>query len=128
MTPYAGAQWWALTRNACTYVLDFVDREKEFVKFMRHSAVPDEMFFQIILGNSQFCSNITNLITFTDWSGGGGHPAQISMEHITNFYVKMFEKDQNPGAGEFLFARKFSDSSSQVIETINQIIVEKGTS
>lgn len=122
MAPYGGAEWWAFTRPACTYIMDFVKREKEFVRFFSHSQNPEEMFFHIILGNSPFKENITNFLTFTDWSAGGGHPAQIKMEHLTKFRRKMFGQNQVPGSGEFLFARKFSDASKPVTDRIDSII------
>lgn len=127
MTPYGGAEWWALTRKACSYIVEFVNREKEYVKFFHHSQNPEEMFFHIIVGNSLFRENITNYLTFTDWSAGGGHPAQIGMHHLDKFRDKMFGKNQNPCSGEFLFTRKFSDGSGLVVDYIDDLICQSFT-
>lgn len=124
MTPYGGAEWWALTRDACRYLRDFVMREQAFVGFFRHSQNPEEMFFHTILGNSPFRSNITNFLTYTDWSAGGGHPAWITMEHLTKFHHQLFDINGNAGKGEFLFARKFSDASKPVVDALDRMINE----
>ena len=46
---YHGACWWCLTRKAVDFALRFVAERRDVVKWFRHTAVPDEMFFQTIL-------------------------------------------------------------------------------
>ena len=122
MIPYGGSEWWALTRNACQHIIEFVSKYEKFVKFFKHSRNPEEMFFHIILGNSPYKNNIKDYLTYTDWSAGGGHPAWISMDHLRKDKKKLFSLNGNRGNGEFLFARKISDSSGEVVEKINEMI------
>ena len=125
LIPYAGSEWWALTRNACKYIIDFVLGKKSLLKFYKNTSSPQEMFFQTILGNSTFMENITRNVTFTDWSAGGGHPALIEEKHLTKFRLPKIIVDDDYGKGEVLFARKFSDKSSNIVDALDQIIMKR---
>ena len=35
LLPYAGSQWWALTADACRYILSFIDSSPDVVKFFK---------------------------------------------------------------------------------------------
>lgn len=124
MKPYAGSQWWALSQAAVQYIIDFVHSNPKFVRFFRNTSVPDEMFFQTILGNSEFKGNITHSLTFTDWSrGNGAHPAIIDGEHIN--YLNNADNlivDDSYGKGEVIFARKFPNHSEKLVGLIQQQI------
>jgi len=125
LTPYAGCEWWALTRNACQYIMDFISDKRELLNFYRHTRVPQEMFFQTVLGNSPYIQNFKRNLTYTDWSGGGGHPATISEKHLPKFESQKILLDDAFGAGEALFARKFSDDSSRIVDVLDKIIIER---
>ena len=116
MHPYAGSAWWALSREAVSYVLDFVANRRPFVNYYRHTEVPDESFFHSILGNSVFRSKIRNSLTYVDWSAGGPHPSVMTDEHIRRFTAeKPCRASSGQGSTEVLFARKFSDDSDKLI-------------
>ena len=121
MTPFAGSQWWCLTHNAVSYILRFVSENPGFVRFFRHSHIPDEMFFQTILGNSTFHSRITRNLTYADWSQGiQRHPAPLTKAHIDRFASANFQIDDEEGKGPCLFARKFAKANAQLIEHIDE--------
>ena len=52
--PYGGAQFWCMSWEAAAYVDAFVRQNPETVRFFHHVYVPDEVFFQTILGNPRF--------------------------------------------------------------------------
>jgi len=110
LAPYGGSQWWALSREACEYILGFVARERQIVRFFRNTHCPDESFFQTILGNSDFRARTRRELTYTDWSAGGRSPALISAEHV----------DRLRASGEHLFARKFTDDSGDVVARLER--------
>ena len=125
LTPYAGDQWWALTRDACKYILDFIEKEPAIYKFFRNTRCPDEMFFQIILGNSFFKEKMCRNLTYADWGGiVSSHPARISEEHIHELFSSglSFSSEDWYGPGPILFARKFSDDQNCLIRSVNQLI------
>jgi hypothetical protein len=128
LTPYAGDQWWALTRDACEYTLDFIEKEPGLYDFFKNTRCPDEMFFQIILGNSSFCERIQRNLTFADWGNNPAlHPASISEKHLEDlFRVNLsFDPDGWYGAGPILFARKFSDEDAFLIDEIKRNIADR---
>jgi hypothetical protein len=52
LKPFAGSQWWSMSRSHAERVMEFVRRHPGYVRFHHWSLVPDEMFFQIILLNA----------------------------------------------------------------------------
>jgi hypothetical protein len=58
-SPYAGSQWWALTRDACAYVLAYATQHPHVMKFYENTLVPDEMVFQTILDGLEQGGNRT---------------------------------------------------------------------
>ena len=59
MTPYKGWQWWCLSHECSRYVLNYVDSNRDFVRFFRSTSIPDETFFQTIIANSQFVHTLS---------------------------------------------------------------------
>jgi len=126
LIPYGGSQWFALTKQACRYILEFSERRKKIVNFFENSFTPSEMFFQTILGNSSFNLKTANNLTYTDWSAGSMHPATLSEKHIDLFNTKgkIMYKDVY-GEREILFARKFSDEKPELVDRLDKIIQRK---
>ena len=80
--PYGGSQWWTLSRNACQYILDFVQENEAFCKFFARTLTSDETFFHTILGNSLFRPNIQRSLMYDDWSAGPLHPDMINDKQL----------------------------------------------
>lgn len=126
LQPYAGNTWWALTKDACRYILEFVDCNQHVVNYFETTSAPEEMFFHTILGNSVFASRIRRNLVYEDWSDRGGHPAMISGEHVSLFEAqeKVLLNDVY-GVAEALFARKFSDNSLGLVQRVDEMIQRK---
>jgi Core-2/I-Branching enzyme len=125
--PYSGSTWWALTRGACQYILDFIDKNPRFVQFYENMFAADEAFFQTILGNSSFRSRICRNLHYEDWSAQGSHPAILSDRHIEHFSARQEVRIEDIfGAGEALFARKFSDTNLALLQRIDEMAHMKG--
>lgn len=127
MEPYAGSTWWALTTDACHYLLDFVDSNRAVSDFFRNTFASDEMYFHTILGNSVFRPRIRRNIMYDDWNERGPHPEPIGEKHLAWFEArdKVIFSDMY-GTGEMLFARKFSEENLQIVQRLEQIITVKG--
>lgn len=139
LEPYAGNAGWALTRDACLYIIDFIENNPRYCNYFENVFAPDEIFFHTILGNSFFKSRICRHLTYEDWSvaaaGGekysflerlsnkGGHPAVLDYRHLSLFEEKeKFIVDDIYGAGEMLFARKFDDNSLDLVSRVEEMI------
>ena len=120
--PFSGHTWWALTREACQYLVNFEQANPHFAQFFKDTFAPDEMFFHTILGNSPFKSKVRRNLWFEDWSAAGSHPALIGAGHLARFKARpQILVDDVYGAGEVLFARKFSDNSLEIIQQLDEI-------
>lgn len=107
---HGGSQWWALTRPALEYVDAFIKSEPTYTKFYRHTLIPDESFFQTILGNSPFSENLSGGdITLALWNKPEPpYPALLGM----NDWEAIVQSKK-------LFARKFSaDIDSNILKKI----------
>ncbi len=127
MTPYAGSQWWVLSRDAILYILDFVATQRRFVDFYKRSLIPDEMFFQTILGNSPFKERVARNLTYADWSGGfSRNPRALTDEHIDQFADPEFHLDDVEGKGPCFFARKFTVADGPLLDRLDAVRAREG--
>ncbi len=115
-TVYAGTQWFALTRECVDYILKTIDEDKRYIEFFKHTLVPDEAFFQTIIGNSPFLDNVASSLTYTDWEVAVP-PAVIEERHV-DFLKDHIEFNDEYGKRFPYFARKFTDNSEAVLEKI----------
>lgn len=122
LKPYAGSSWWALSADACYYILFFIETNPKIVKFFRNVLMPDESFFQTIIGNSKFREKVARNLTFTEWKSED-NPEYINIENL-HMLKNMYKiiKDDSYGHGELLFARKFRDDSSELTDFIDSWI------
>ena len=119
---YGGSLWWALTLPAVRHILDYAAANPELESFYRYSCIPDESFFQTILGNSGFQRNMSKNVTYADWSYTGKHqPAIITREHIAMMKLPGgIVADDFFGERDLLFARKFPDDSEELVKEIQR--------
>ncbi|MGD0011313.1 MAG: beta-1,6-N-acetylglucosaminyltransferase [Terriglobia bacterium] len=126
LEPFAGSASWALTRDACQYVLQFMESNQHVERYFRYTRTSDEMFFHTILGNSVFRSRTSRNFVYEDWSAGGAHPSMINEQHIALFEAQdKVWLDDVCGSGEALFGRKFSDDRLDLVERIDDMIRRK---
>jgi hypothetical protein len=69
MKPYGGSQWFCLPKKHVEFILGLLDDHPEIVRFYQHSFIPDEMFFQTLLMNSELKDEVVNdNKRFIDWN------------------------------------------------------------
>lgn len=126
LTPYAGAQWWALTREACEYIFDFIKTHPEFIRLYQKVVVPDEMFFQTIIGNSAYADSLARSLTYSDWQPGKSSPENMTVDHVEKLKKnrQYFMQCSNYGKGEVLFARKLTGDTSAIVNLIKRYIYD----
>ncbi len=116
ITPYAGATWWLLHRNAASFILDFVNLHPDYIRFHRNTKFVDEIFFQTILCNGPEkirLSLVNNDLRFIDWKHKDenmGHPQILRMQHRDEL-----------AQSDAIFARKFDPRiDPEILDWIDQ--------
>ena len=60
MEALKGSQWWCLNTESIDYVLNYLQSNPKCLKYFKHTHIPDEMFFQTIIGNSHLKEKVIN--------------------------------------------------------------------
>src|SRR5690606_11528487 len=112
------SQWMTLSVRHVRYVLDFVGKNPQVVRFFRHTWGPDEVFFQTILYNSPYREDsVHDGLRYIDWSEGKASPKTLTQGDL----------DVLRQEGKF-FARKFDASiDSDILDCIDSNLLGKST-
>lgn len=110
---YGGSCWFSITGDCMKYILEFLNKNNNYVKFFKNTHCGDEIFFQTILLNSKYKQNLFNdNMRYIDWSTGGASPKVLMEED--------FEKLQK---SHKLYARKLDHKiDSSLIDRLNEIL------
>jgi hypothetical protein len=74
------------------------------------------MFFQTIIGNSPYAPDIRHTPTYTDWDHPSASPPLLTEKHLPIL-----------ATAPRLFARKFNDGSTPVLDRIDRELRESST-
>jgi len=125
---YHGAQWWSLTSECVDYIMKFLKKNRDYTFFHHWTRAPDEIFFNSIVKNSPFASNISHDFeqvsssddyfklnehgcTYIDWNA-----KNVTLPKVLD--VEDFNDLVNSSC---LFARKFDQSkSSDLVEMLQK--------
>ena len=111
LNPFYGSQWWSLNFDALKIIISFLDKNPNYITYHKHSLLPDEMFFQTILMNSEVRDALVNdNKRFILWNTESSHPISLSSSQLPE--IKLSDK---------LFARKFEEEEP-VLNAIDKII------
>jgi Core-2/I-Branching enzyme len=112
--PYGGSQWWCLSRDCIAYIDGFVSKNPQVLRFFRHVYIPDECFFQTIVSNSHFGSEVVDYLHYIDWTRPNPH-------YPRTLDATDFERIQ---LSTKLFARKFDTARDQrILDLIDREIL-----
>jgi hypothetical protein len=111
---YGGYAWWAFKKSTVQYLLSFFDNNPDFNSFFEHTLIPDEMYFQTVLMNSEFRDNVVSEFikeSVWDWEfHSSTDPITFTMKELD--FLKKSKK---------LFARKFDDHlDKQILDEIDK--------
>jgi Core-2/I-Branching enzyme len=96
LTAYGGGAYWNLSHACVEHVARFVESRPDVVDFFRHVDIPDELFFQTVIMNSELARSVVNdNLRYIDWTRGP-RPALLEVRDLPALR-----------ASPKLFARKF---------------------
>ena len=102
---YGSSMFWALTSNCLKYIVDLMDSNAAFRRFLKFTWGSDEFIFQTLVLNSVFKANaVNNNLLFLDRIKGAAHPNILTASHLK----ALTDSDK-------LFARKFDLAKDTVI-------------
>ncbi|HEY0058083.1 MAG TPA: beta-1,6-N-acetylglucosaminyltransferase [Flavisolibacter sp.] len=122
MQPYAGSQWWMLSRKTVLDFLSFLDAHQEIEGFFKNVWIPDELFFQTVLHHikQDDTSLINNNYRFTKWDKNKSLPVVTSPQIVTT------EDKEELLNADALFARKFDEiKSRELVEVLSKQLLEQ---
>ncbi|MCX2473268.1 hypothetical protein OQZ33_02870 [Pedobacter sp. MC2016-05] len=120
MKPYIGQTWIILDMYALNYIIDFNQKNPEYLKFHRHTFVADELVVPMIIGNSndtELIKRIKNTeLRFTIWdTPQDAHPKVLRKSDFER--IKFSEE---------IFARKFDEAiDSEILDMIDKELLHK---
>ncbi|WP_158903624.1 beta-1,6-N-acetylglucosaminyltransferase [Burkholderia sp. L27(2015)] len=127
--PMVGSQWWALSREALTFITLFLRNNPRFYQFCKNIDCPDEFVFQTILWNSPFKEKISHSLTYTHWLPGKVGPENIDASYFPVFRQPVIcDSQQNNCPNEkheVLFTRKFTHAAGDLLDKMDEIISAK---
>lgn len=110
-----GSQWWCLRRRTIEWILDFMKKRPDVVKFFKTTWIPDETFFQTlvrhIVPEGEIQTRTLTFLMFTDY----GMPVNFHNDH----YDLLLSQD-------FLFARKISPEAIELKARLGRLYAATG--
>ena len=98
-----GSQWWCLRRRTVEWILDFVQKRGDVMRFFRTTWIPDETFFQTVVRHmvpeAEIRTRTLTFLMFTEY----GMPQTFYNDH----YELLLGQDA-------LFARKISPEAKEL--------------
>jgi hypothetical protein len=119
MKPFTGQTWFNLDMYTLNYILDYHDAHPEYFEFHKHTYVADELYIQMIIGNSNDEKLLKRICKsekrFTIW------------EDVRNAHPKILKKSDFNAItqSEDLFARKFEEWDTEILDLIDKKILFK---
>lgn len=110
-----GSQWWCLRRRTIEWILEFIDRRPDVMRFFRTTWIPDETFFQTLVRHMvpdhEINTRTLTFLMFTDY----GMPVTFHNDH----YDLLLSQD-------YLFARKISPEALELKRRLGALYAARG--
>lgn len=110
-----GSQWWCLRRRTVEWVLDFIKKRPDVMRFFHTTWIPDETFFQTVVRHlvpeHEIRSRTLTFLMFTDY----GMPVSFHNDH----YDLLLSQD-------YLFARKISPDAKDLRDRLGKLYAMRG--
>lgn len=107
-TFYKGSQWFVFPYEVAKYIIDFLENNPWYYNYFKNTLVPDESFFQTLLLNSPYRTNIVNdnqyFFKWGETLSERNSPQNLKYEDIT-----LIEESSK------FFARKFDGMVDQSV-------------
>lgn len=102
-----GSNWIVVTDRFRDFVFDYLRTHPDYIRAFRHSHCGDEIFFQTLMGISEFAgANTRRPLVYTRWVGEGApHPETFGTDDLS----RLLQARDTAAEVPYLFARKIAD-------------------
>lgn len=102
-----GSNWIVVTDRFRDFVFDYLRTHPDYIRAFRHSHCGDEIFFQTLMGISEFAgANTRRPLVYTRWVGEGApHPETFGTDDLP----RLLQARDTAAEIPYLFARKIAD-------------------
>lgn len=110
---FIGSTWWALSKEAFLFLAEEIDRQREFVRSLKHGFLVDEILVPSLLMNSPFADHLLRKnVTYAPWTATSGpHPKTLTYDDLDQLKTS-----------QMLFARKFDAAiDSKVLDVLDEL-------
>ncbi|MBX2916021.1 MAG: hypothetical protein KF856_12195 [Cyclobacteriaceae bacterium] len=105
MIPFGRSAWFTATDQFIKYAVEFIDRNPDFIKFLKTTWSPDEFIWNTLIMNSPFQRRVhAGNLRYIDWSEGKVSPKVFTQEDLSTLL----------NVPDFL-ARKFDERIDNII-------------
>ncbi len=108
LVPKGGSAWWAFPMETVIEILAYLNDYPDFLEYHKYTHVPDETVFHTLVHALKSNVDIEESLTYVNWTRKG-----VSLP-VTFQTAEDFKELMGLG-DEFLFARKFDDSTNSDI-------------
>lgn len=110
LAPWGGSAYWCLSRRLVHFVHEYLREHPDYVRFFEHVFVPDELFFQTIIMNSELRDTVEDDdLRYLDWTRRPA-PAILTRADLPVLL-----------ASPALFARKFDETvDASVLDALDR--------
>ena len=121
---YHGSAYWSLTADCVKYIFDFLQVNKDYIRFHRFTSSSDEIFFHSIVKNSHFAENLSQDFEKNDRFDmdniRGCHYIDWNAKGVPLPKVLDLSDKNNLLQSTALFARKFREGTSDELLSLVQ--------
>lgn len=110
---YGGGCWWSLSRECLQYIIEYTQHNPRFLKRLRYTFAPEEIYFQTIIMHSKFEKNVVNdYLRYIIWQyRNKNYPANLDITDLKPILLS-----------DKLFARKIEfPISTELVEKLKYI-------
>lgn len=81
---YGGSIWWSLSRECILYVINYTHKKSYFLRRLKYTFIPEEVYFQTIILHSEFAGKVVNdNLRYIVWqTRNGNYPANLDATDI----------------------------------------------
>ncbi|MCL6524174.1 MAG: beta-1,6-N-acetylglucosaminyltransferase [Thermoflavifilum sp.] len=115
--PYGYSRWFSISSGLAEYIINFMNKHSDFVRFFKYTTCGDEIFFCTIAVHSPFAPKIINDdLRYVDWSTKLNNPKAANPKILTIDDLPLITQSNK------LWARKFDvKKDSTILDELDKI-------